>query len=180
MTGLYPQEQNAKLPIAIRAAQSADIKGLCDLSDVLGNGKSEDYFLRQLGYVGQGLRTLYVASCDGADVGYCILNWRPKYAPFRKFSIPEIQDINVAQDYRQRGIATQMIAFCEDAARARGLEEMGIGVSVNSQFAPAQRLYVKLGYIPDGNGVTYDRKTTVPGEFKPLDDQLCLMMVKGL
>jgi hypothetical protein len=57
---------------------------------------------------------------------------------------------------------------------------MGIGVGMPTSYGPAQRLYVKLGYIPDGNGINYDRQSIAFGEFRPVDDDLCLMMVKAL
>jgi hypothetical protein len=57
---------------------------------------------------------------------------------------------------------------------------MGIGVGLHRAFGAAQRLYIRLGYIPDGNGITYDRLQIAPGEFRPVDDDLCLIMVKEL
>ena len=50
----------------------------------------------------------------------------------------------------------------------------------HSGFGAAQRLYCKLGYIPDGNGVTYDREAVRAGDMRAVDDLLCLMMVKAL
>jgi len=114
----------------------------------------------------------------GGAMGYCVLNWVPKYGPFKKLGIPEIQDLNVLPDYRQRGLATKLIAHCEEVARSKGHEEMGIGVGMNRSFGAAQRLYVKLGYVPDGQGINYDRIPLESGKFCPNDDQLCLMMVK--
>ena len=37
-----------------------------------------------------------------------------------------------------------------------------------------------LGYVPDGSGATYDRLTVAGGEIRPVDDNLCLMMIKAL
>ena len=114
------------------------------------------------------------------DVGFCILNWQPKYSFFKKLGLPEIQDLNVLREFRRRGIARQVITFCEERAKEKGLEEMGIGVGLDVRFGPAQRLYVKMGYIPDGTGASYDRKQVGTGEFRPVDENLCLMMTKTL
>ena len=57
---------------------------------------------------------------------------------------------------------------------------MGISVALGASYGPAQRLYATLGYMPDGNGVTYDRMAVGFGEMRPVDDDLCLMMVKDL
>jgi hypothetical protein len=51
-------------------------------------------------------------------------------------------------------------------------------VGLSADYGAAQRLYHKLGYEPDGNGVTYDRAPVTPGQKYPLDDDLALMLVK--
>lgn len=120
------------------------------------------------------------AILSGQAVGYALLNWAPKYAYFKVHNMPEIQDLNVLRDHRARGIGRRLIKHCEGLARGKGCTEMGIGVGLDSSFGAAQRLYVKMGYIPDGQGVSYDRKQVSCGDFKPIDDQLCLMMTKLL
>jgi len=112
--------------------------------------------------------------------GFCLLNWQPKYAFFRKTGIPEIQDLNVLREYRRQGIGRAMIEYCEKLARDKGFSEMGIGVGLDSRFGAAQRLYVRMGYLPDGSGVSYDRKQVACGDFRPIDENLCLMMTKAL
>lgn len=174
------QIQKKSMTIAIREAGGNDLKLLWDLSAALKQSKDPDYFELQLEHQQEGNRVILIASAEGKDVGYCILNWQPKYGYFRSHNIPEIQDLNVLRDYRKRGIATQMIEYCEQRARDKGHEAMGISYGLDASFGPAQRLYVKMGYVPDGNGVTYDRKIVTAGEFKPVDEQLCLMMTKKL
>jgi GNAT superfamily N-acetyltransferase len=145
-----------------------------------GQAKDVDYFERSFDYQDEGEREVLIAMLDGAPVGYCFLSWQPKYGFFKKLGLPEIQDLNVMPDFRRRGIARALIAHCENLARGRGLEHMGIGVGLDASYGPAQVLYVSLGYIPDGNGLTYDRKQVAAGEFRPVDGNLCLMMVKSL
>lgn len=166
--------------LIIHKAERGDISRLEFIVEAMNMVKESGYFARQFDHQKHGTRQVYITMQGGVDAGYCILNWKPKYALFKKLGIPEIQDLNVLPHFRRQGIATSMIAHCEAEAQAKGLEYMGISVSVSSQFGPAQILYTRLGYIPDGNGVTYDRKQTAPGEFRPLDDQLCLMMMKKL
>lgn len=120
------------------------------------------------------------AQLGGRYVGYAVLNWQPKYAYFKKCGLPEIQDLNVLRDVRRKGIGAKIIGFCEGLARDNGYEEIGIGVGLDGSFGAAQRLYVRLGYIPDGAGVTYDRKQVAAGEFRPVDENLSLMMSKKL
>ncbi len=164
----------------IRAAGRRDLQSLHEMSTALRQSKEPDYFEQQLAYGEGGSRAILIASVDGEDVGYCVLNWMPKYGFFKAHGIPEIQDLNVLSEFRKRGIATQMIKHCEELAARKNCKSMGISFGLHPGFGAAQRLYVKLGYIPDGHGVTYDRKIVIEGEFKAVDDQLCLMMVKNL
>lgn len=167
--------------LIIHTACAADIFRLEFIIAGMNGAKEHGYFQRQFKrQEDDGSRQVYIAVIDGVDAGYCILNWTPKYSFFKKLDIPEVQDLNVIPQFRRQGIATAMIEYCEDLARDQRKDYMGIGVAVGPQSGPAQRLYGSLGYVADGNGVTYDRKLTAPHEVRPLDDQLCLMMVKGL
>ncbi len=47
-------------------------------------------------------------------------------------------------------------------------------------YGPAQQLYFQLGYLPEGNGITYKGQPTTPGQSYPLDDHLILWLVKVL
>jgi len=51
---------------------------------------------------------------------------------------------------------------------------------MDSSYGAAQQLYVRRGYIPDGNGLTYDRQTIQRGAFHPIDDDVSLMLIKSL
>lgn len=153
---------------------------LWEMTRALGKAQDADYFDQCLELQSQGKREVLIVSADGTDAGYAMLNWIPKYAPFKKLGIPEIQDLNVIPTLRQRGIATDFIKYCEEEARQRGYKEMGIAFGLHSSYGAAQRLYIKLGYIPDGQGATYDRKQIAYGDFKPVDDDLCLMLMKAL
>lgn len=111
---------------------------------------------------------------------YGYLNFAPKYQLYRRLNCPEIQDLNVDPAYRGRGIATTLIAKMESAARDQNYDMIGISVGLYKDYGPAQRLYYKLGYQPDGNGLTYDRQYIEAGQHVRVDDDLCLMMIKTL
>ena len=166
--------------IAIRKAGRGDIPALDAIAAAMRHAKELNYFERNLEQQEAGSREIFIAAKDGADVAYCILNWEPKYGLFKAHGIPETQDLNVIPSCRKKGVATALIKFCEDLALKKGKTLMGISVGLDPGYGAAQILYVKLGYIPDGLGITYDRKTVGYGEFKPVDDNLCLMMTKSL
>lgn len=113
-------------------------------------------------------------------LGFVVLNFEPKYNLYKKLEIPEIQDLNVLPNHRKQGVGTTLIHACEDIVEDQGIEKVGISVGLTSDYGAAQRLYTQLGYIPDGYGVTYDRAPVVHGDSHPVDDHLCLMMIKNL
>lgn len=164
----------------IRRATTADIESLNALAAANGSAKAPDYFETCLAEQDAGRRALYIIATGDADAGYGMLNWHPQYSLYKRLGIPEIQDLNVIPAHRRMGLARALIAHCETTARAQSCTQMGISVGLYSDYGAAQRLYVTLGYVPDGFGVTYDRETVRPGEFRPVDDNLCLMMVKDL
>ncbi len=168
------------ISLSIEEISHNNQKDFWELLDNLKFHADIDYYERCVERHIQKKIKLLMAVFEGKPAGFCILNWQPKYAYFKKCGLPEIQDINVLPLYRRRGIGRAMVEFCENLARARGYDEMGIGVGLDSSFGSAQRLYVKMGYIPDGLGVCYDRKIVAKGEFRPIDENLSLMMIKLL
>ena len=122
--------------------------------------------------------SMVLATDKGHDIGGYYLNWAPKYSLYRRMKLPELQDLRVLQDHRRKGVATALIAKAEDMARQSGANGLGISVGLYADYGAAQRLYVRLGFMPDGMGITYDRETVQPGEKRPVDDDLALMMLK--
>jgi hypothetical protein len=66
-------------------------------------------------------------------------------------------DMNTVTPLRQNGIGTRMIKAAEQLVRQAGRGAIGIGVGVEPDYAIAQALYPKLGYISDGTGVHRDQ-----------------------
>lgn len=163
----------------LRRAGRDDCGGLYTLYGRMGK-KAPGYFEECLAEQESGRREILIARAGGVDIGYGMLNWQPQYALYKRLQIPEIQDLNVIPEARRQGAATLLVRALEDIARREGRTQIGISVGLFADYGPAQRLYVKLGYVPDGYGVTYDRVAVSGGEIRPVDDDLCLMMVRDL
>jgi GNAT superfamily N-acetyltransferase len=127
-----------------------------------------------------GRRTVLLAFSDHTVVGYGTLVWEPNYQPFRSDGTPEINNLVVASHARRHGIASTMIRAFERGAKEAGRKTIGLAVGLYADYGAAQRLYVSLGYRPDGNGITYAGKFVVPGERVSLDDDLVLWLVKAI
>jgi GNAT superfamily N-acetyltransferase len=101
----------------------------------------------------RGERVTWVAIQDDRVAGYANLMWKSDYEPFRAVGIPEIDNMHVLDEYQRQGIASAFIAAAESIAARAGKTTIGIGVVPIEQYAAAQRLYPKLGYIPDGRAL---------------------------
>jgi len=55
-----------------------------------------------------------------------------------------------------------------------------IGVGLYQDYGRAQKLYVHLGYVPNGLGITYKYNSVVPGDSYPVDDDLVIWLKKDL
>ena len=100
----------------------------------------------------KGKRVTLVAVSAGQVVGYTNVVWRSDYEPFLEAGIPEINDMSVITRFQKQGIGTALIEEAENIVTARDKPEIGIGFGLTPDYGSAQRLYVKLGYIPDGRG----------------------------
>ena len=67
----------------------------------------------------------------------------------------------------------------EEIAKQYG-NQVYLDVCLNSEYGPAQRLYIKRGYVPDGKGIYYEEKVCEIDETYKNNDELTLCLVKEL
>lgn len=125
-------------------------------------------------------REIWLAFIGEQFCGYVTLLWSSIYPGFKANGIPEIMDLNVLPRYRRKGIATKLMQKVEHQAAQNAKQSIGIGVGLYPDYGPAQKLYVKRGFVPDGKGATYQYKATTPGNHYPLDDDFVLWFLKNL
>ncbi|MGE4313978.1 MAG: GNAT family N-acetyltransferase [Pseudobdellovibrionaceae bacterium] len=165
----------------IRIAHEKDLGCLEQISRQCGEHTGFDTFQEHFALQVKGERELLILSDEtGRDVTMAVLNWKPQYAPFRRLNIPEIQDIKTIPEARRNGYGEALISWCEARAKVKGLDMMGLAVGVDASFGPAQKLYIKMGYEPDGGGLTYEREPVHAQTLVRVDENLCLMLVKYL
>lgn len=128
----------------------------------------------------KGKRDIWVAFNEQQIAGYVTLKWYSDYKIFQEQNIPEIKDLNVLPQHRSQGIGTKLLILAEERVAQTNLREVGIGVGLDKTYGSAQKLYVKMGYIPDGNGLTYNGEVVEYGENILVDDDLNLWLTKRL
>ena len=124
-------------------------------------------------------RVILIAESEGQFAGYVTIVWESDYPPFRQAGVPEIVDFNVLLKFRRRKIGTLLLDEAEGHIALKS-PVAGIGVCMHTDYAGAQVLYVKRGYIPDGRGIFCKGHYPVYGERVTIDDDLSLYLVKHL
>ena len=167
-----------KTTCSIRKMQESDIK---DLSRGFMNqgwpgreGILARYFLEQE----SGEREVLVAEIDAAVAGYVTILPSAKHGPFASI-YPELSDFNVFEPFRNKGIGNRLLEKAEQGVK-RFSGKVCLGVGLHLGYGPAQRLYIKRGYIPDGTGVWYRNKPLEMGASCQNDDDLVLYLSKDL
>ena len=135
----------------------------------------ENYYADQQ----NGKRFVFIAEYNGEVKGQCTLDLYPNDGPWGRKNIPEIVDLMVFFDVHGKGIGNKLLDVAENEA-AKISDTVYLAVGVHSGYGPAQRIYVKRGYIPDGSGVWYQGK--VLDQYAPCvnDDDLLLYFSKKL
>ncbi len=128
----------------------------------------------------KGIRLSFIIEAEGEMVGYGHLLLHSDYSPFMNSQIPEIHDVWVFENHRNKGFGTSLLSHLEQVAKKRGFSKIGMGVGLYKDYGSAQKLYYQLDYKPDGNGITYKYKQVIPGQMYPVDDDLLLWLTKTL
>lgn len=165
--------------LEIRLLNQGDIDHLAEAFAAVGSTKTASLFERYFAEQCRGERVVLVAVRNDAIRGYLTIVWESDYLPFREEEIPEINDFNVLPQFRRCGIGTELMDEAEQQIGARS-PVAGIGVGLYTSYGPAQRLYVRRGYIPDGRGVSSSGRVLGKGESVAVDDNLALFFTKTL
>ena len=123
-----------------------------------------------------GDREVLVAEIDGAVAGYVTILPSAKHGPFASI-YPELSDFNVFEPFRNKGIGNRLLEKAEQGVK-RFSGKVCLGVGLHLGYGPAQRLYIKRGYIPDGTGVWYRNKPLEMNATSQNNDDLVLYLVK--
>ena len=168
-----------EVKVLIRSLEQRDIQKIAEAFQELGWDKPASQYERYLKEQALKFRDVYVAFIDEDFAGYLTICWTSSYGPFREEDIPEIVDFNVLPKYRRQGIGMQLMDKAEiEIAKVSPIA--GIGVGMDPDYGPAQRLYVKRGYVPDGRGLYYRGHYPTYGEKITMNDELALYLTKKL
>jgi len=133
--------------------QESDIQDLSRGFISQGWPSREEILTRYFKEQESGEREVLVAEVEGALAGYITILSCAKQGPFAEI-YPELSDFNVFEPFQNQGIGNLLMEEAEKRVRLIS-DKVTLGVGLHSGYGPAQRLYIKRGYIPDGTGVWY-------------------------
>ncbi|EKA06897.1 hypothetical protein D8895_04905 [Streptococcus sp. BCA20] len=142
-----------KTTCSIRKMQESDIQELSRGFISQGWPSREEILTRYFKEQESGEREVLVAEVEGALAGYITILSCAKQGPFAEI-YPELSDFNVFEPFQNQGIGNLLLEEAEKQVRLIS-DKVTLGVGLHSGYGPAQRLYIKRGYIPDGTGVWY-------------------------
>ena len=163
--------------IVIRDMVETDCPTVSAAFAAQGWEKPAALYLRYLDEQRAGRRAVLLAEWEGRFAGYLTILWQSSYPPFRDAGVPEIADFNVLRVYQRRGIGTALMDAAEE--HIAGVSEIaGIAVGLTADYGPAQALYVRRGYVPDGRGLFRAGEWVERGDQIVLDDDVTLHLTK--
>ena len=165
-----------KTTSSIRKMQESDIKNLSRGFISQGWPSREEILTRYFKEQESGEREVLVAEVEGAVAGYITILPSAKHGPFAEV-YPELSDFNVFEPFRNQGIGNQLLEEAEKRVKFVS-SKVTIGVGLHSGYGPAQRLYIRRGYIPDGTGVWYRNQPLEMNATSQNNDDLVLYLVK--
>ena len=142
-----------KTTCSIRKMQESDIKDLSRGFISQGWTGREEILTRYFKEQESGEREVLVAEVKDALAGYITILPSAKHGPFAEI-YPELSDFNVFEPFQNQGIGNLLMEEAEKRVKLTS-DKVTLGVGLHSGYGPAQRLYIKRGYIPDGTGVWY-------------------------
>jgi ribosomal protein S18 acetylase RimI-like enzyme len=166
--------------IEIKALSPRDFEEMAAAFGKLGWNKPKSQYEAYYAEQTVGVRSVLIARLKAEFAGYVTIRWLADYTLFLANHLPEIQDLNVLPQFRMNGLGERLMRECEAAAKQRGMREIGLGVGLLADYGSAQRLYLRLGYIPDGRGLHYKRQPVGYRQPVVADDDLVLYLSKRI
>jgi GNAT superfamily N-acetyltransferase len=166
--------------IDIRQMTSEDIEDIYSVFTKNRIKKPKEYVVKCWEENENEDRTTLLAFYNGEFAGSLHLLEKSFYPYFSENGIPEINDFNVIEPLKRRGIGNQLMDAVEQTAKEQYGGIIGVGVGMHIYYGNAQRLYAKRGYVPDGRGLIYHNQQIMPGTEVCVDNDLILYMTKTL
>ncbi len=164
--------------ILIRNMEETDPQIIYNAEIEQGHHRTVESFSNRLKDEQDGIATPLIAEYRGIVAGYVNV-YRKSFPGVDNNMSCVIEDFGVFTKFRNKGVGSKLMDVAEQIASEYS-DEVYLGVGLHSGYGSAQRMYIKRGYIPDGNGVWYHEKQLEPYSECRNDDDLVLCLCKNL
>lgn len=172
---IYYQDER----LIVRDMRDDDALSLFEQEKALGYGDEENRFPGRVKDAADGKCVAFAALVDGVPAGYVCVYWAAERGPFAGSGVPGIEDFGVLLPRRRMGVGNRLMEAAEKVASGH-CDRVWLAVGLHHWYGPAQRLYGKRGFVPDGSGVWYGDRVADSGMIVCNDDDLNLYLVKEL
>lgn len=173
---LNKKDEGTLNKIEIRNMEKYDVEKIEKMFFKQGWGSRKEVLLNYLLEQELKQRWVFIAEIEGKITGYVTLVPLAKHGPY-KGKYPEIVDFNVFEGFQKQGIGNRLL--CEAELTAKLLSDViTLGVGLHKGYGPAQRIYIKRGYVPDGSGVWFNNENIDMNTPCINDDNLVLYLSK--
>ena len=121
-----------------------------------------------------------VAARDRQVASIVSILWLSNYVGFADRGIPLLHQLAVAGSFRRQGVGMRLMQAVEDIGRGREAAELGVTVGLFGDCGPAQRLWARRGYLPDGRGACQGHRPLRNGMQATVDDDLIIWLTTDL
>jgi GNAT superfamily N-acetyltransferase len=142
--------------IEIRKMEKQDVEKIEKMFLKQGWGSRKEVLLNYLTEQKLEQRWVFIAAINEEIAGYVTLIPSAKHGPY-KDKYPEIVDFNVFEEFQRQGIGNELLSEAELVGKMIS-DIITLGVGLHKGYGPAQRIYIKRGYIPDGTGVWFNNE----------------------
>ena len=101
--------EDAIMSIKIRRLRNSDPILISAAFREMGWNKPESQYQKYCQLQEKGKIIVLVAEWNNDFAGYLKISWKSGYPFFQENNIPEIQDLNVIQKHRRKGVATNLM-----------------------------------------------------------------------
>jgi hypothetical protein len=133
------------LPIVVQPMSVQIIPEIVSAFEKVGWIKKYSIFEKYLNEQDNGLRKCWIARYNWVFAGYITLSFKSKYHHFHVKNIPEVVDLNVLPQFKQKGVVQKLLETAESEA-LKYSKIVGIGVGLyggeDGGYGNAQRLYI--------------------------------------
>jgi GNAT superfamily N-acetyltransferase len=130
------------MPVTSRQLQASDVPRIPSTAKGAAWHGGPEKWNSRLAEQEQGQRVVLLVEQDTEVLAYGSLLWNSAYPPFRAASIPEVNDLVVAEGSRQRGVGTQLLRALEQTALAAGFTQIGVGVGLYDDYVRPTVVFV--------------------------------------